>query len=328
MKKYVITFMCSVFIFSCIWFVSGSSCYASKEEKKVVIAQQFGLGYAPIMVMNEKKLIEKYIEGVQIEWVQLGSGGAIREAMAAGTVDIGSMGVPPFLIAWAKGIDFKVITALCQMPLGLQTYHKEVKTLADITPEMKIALPSPGSIQHILLSMAVKNQLGDPKALDSQIVAMPHPDGANALLNKVEIDAHFTSPPYIFIELENEDIHQVVDAEKDSFDGPFTFLVTVSTGKFRKNQPLVFDAVFKALEEAIDWIDANPRETAKLLSDDFNMSPEKIYHQLTWPGVVFDKNPKGMLKFLEFMQESGYVERTTNDAGELIWDTLDPSLAD
>jgi len=320
MRKLIIVLITSAIF---LVFILGGCAGGSPESKKIVVAQQYGLGYAPIMILQKKQLIEKYYEGAQVEWVQLGSGGAIREAIAAGTVDIGSMGVPPFLIAWDKELECRVISALCKMPLGLQTYHEEIKTLSDITPDMKIALPSPGSIQHILLSMACEKQLSDPTALDDQIIAMTHPDGANALINKVEIDAHFTSPPYIFVELESEGIHQVLDAETDCFGGPFTFLVTISTKKFKESDPKLFTAVADALNEAIVWINENPHEAAELLAEIIDMEPDDVYKQLTWPGVEFSKNPEGMLKFLDFMEKSGYVTKTTDDVSDLIWENLD-----
>ena len=318
-----------VLLLAILVLITGFAFGGGSQEKsnKVVIAQQFGLGYAPLMVIQEKNLIQKYYPDAEVEWVQLGSGGAIREAMAAGNVDIGSMGVPPFLIAWAKNLPWKVISGLCYMPLGMQTYHEDMKTLEDVKSDMKIALPSPGSIQHILLSMAAEKQLGDALALDDRIIAMPHPDGANALINQVEIDAHFTSPPYIFLELQAEGIHQVVDAEKDSFGGPFTFLVSVSTKKFKDSNPELFSAVFKALQEAIEWLNNNPEEASVILGEKLGVDEEEIYKQLTWPGVKFDPNPNGMLKFLDFMERQGYVEKKTNDAGELIWGVLDEDLA-
>ena len=161
MKKLISLVLIIILVFSVF------SC-SSIDKNRVVIAQQFGLGYAPLVVMKEMKLIEKYYPSAKIQWAQLGSGGAIREAMAAGQVDVGSMGVPPYLIAWAKEYDYKVMSALCEMPLGMQTNRKEVKSLKDITSDMKIATPSPGSIQHILLSMASEKQLGDAMALDMQ----------------------------------------------------------------------------------------------------------------------------------------------------------------
>lgn len=64
-----------------------------------------------------------------------------------------------------------------------------------------------------LLVMVAEKELGNVRALDMNIVAIAHPDGANALISGTGgITAHFTSPPYIFEELKSENIHQVVDA--------------------------------------------------------------------------------------------------------------------
>ncbi|MFA6618139.1 MAG: ABC transporter substrate-binding protein [Candidatus Neomarinimicrobiota bacterium] len=292
---------------------------SSKDPDKVVIAQQFGLGYAPLTLVKELNLIEKYYPNAKIEWAQLGSGGSIREAMAAGQVDVGSMGVPPFLIAWAKGYDYKIMTALCEMPLGLQTNRPEVKSLKDISPQMKIATPSPGSIQHILLSMASEKELGDATALDRNVIAMAHPDAANALINKIEIAAHFTSPPYIFMELESEGIHQVVDAEKDAFGEAFTFLVTAGTGKFKTRNPELFEAVNTALREAIAIMENDPGSVSDIVAPTLNLDRETYLRYCNWPGVKFETEPRGMLKFLDFMNRAGYVSKTTSEQRDLMW---------
>lgn len=320
MKKYIMMIIVTLFAFSLI------SCSKKEDKNRVVVAQQFGLGYAPVILMQELHLIEKYYPDAKVEWVRLGSGGAIREGMAGGNIDVGSMGVPPYLIAWAKGYNFKIISALCEMPLGLQTYRQDIKTLSDIKPGMKIALPSPGSIQHILLSMAADKALGNPKALDQNIIAMAHPDGVNALINQVEIDGHFTSPPYIFKELEQENIHQVVDA-RQAFGGDFTFLVTAATGQLKERNPELFNAVYKALEEAIKMLNENPEKTAETVAPVLNLDHETYMKYTTWEGVRFDTNPHGLLIFLEFMNEAGYVDRNTENVQELLWETLDPSLA-
>ena len=293
------------------------SCSGSDKDK-VVIAQQFGLGYAPLVVMKEMQLIEKYYPEAKIEWAQLGSGGAIREAMAAGQVDVGSMGVPPFLIAWAKEYDYKVMSPLCEMPLGMQTNNPDIKSLKDIKPGMKIATPSPGSIQHILLSMASEKELGDAKALDRNVIAMAHPDAASALINKVEIDAHFTSPPYIFKELDAEGIHQVVDAN-EAFGGPFTFLVTAATGKFKNRNPELFKAVEKALKEAISIMENDPASVAEIVAPTLKLDTETYLKYCNWPGVKFDTNLRGALKFLDFMNKAGYVNRQTDNINDFMW---------
>lgn len=49
---------------------------------------------------------------------------------------------------------------LVVQPLGLQTNAENIKSLKDIKPTDRIALPAPGSIQHILLAMAAEKNWG------------------------------------------------------------------------------------------------------------------------------------------------------------------------
>jgi len=52
-----------------------------------------------------------------------------------------------------------------------------------------------GVDQMTILVMAAEKELGNVRALDMNIVAIAHPDGANALISgRGEITAHFTSP--------------------------------------------------------------------------------------------------------------------------------------
>ena len=74
------------------------------EPVRLRVAQQFGLGYAALTIADELGLFEKYVPGLQVTWMQLGSGGAINEAFIAGEIDVAVMGIPPFLIGWDKGI--------------------------------------------------------------------------------------------------------------------------------------------------------------------------------------------------------------------------------
>jgi NitT/TauT family transport system substrate-binding protein len=44
---------------------------------------------------------------------------------------------------------------------------------------------------------------------------MPHPEGMAAMLaGKTEIDAHFTTPPFQFIELEKPGVHRVTTSDE------------------------------------------------------------------------------------------------------------------
>lgn len=286
--------------------------------EKIRIAMQFGLGYAPLTIAQEKKLFEKYLPGVEIEWKQLGSGSAINEAMIAGEVDAAVMGIPPFLVAWDKGVPVKVALGMCVMPLGLETYRDDVQSLADFSAGDKIAYPGPGSIQHILLSMAAEKELGDAKALDGMGVAMAHPDGAAALLTKKDISAHFTAPPYNFEELSDPSIHQVVDGF-DAFGGQFSFLIAVTTQDFFSNHPQAYSAFVMGLSEAIDLINQDSQEAAKILAPSLKLDEQKTLSYLTWEGMNYTSTPYGLMGFAEFMQRAGYIERVPASLSDIAW---------
>lgn len=285
---------------------------------KITIAFQYGLGYAPVQIVKEKRLIEQHLPNVRIEWKNIGSGGVIRESMITGDLDIGFMGIPPFLIGWDKGIDWKIATALVSSPMGLQSNRKDITSLKDFKEGDKIALPSPGSVQHILLSMAAKKYLGNPNALDSYIVAMDHPDGANALISDREITAHFTSPPYLYKELESDNIKQILDAN-DAFGGENTFLVGVATKEFHDSYPEAYEAFVLAISEAISMINTQPKDVAELLADEYRMTIEEVEKYLTWPGTNYTTKIYGLVEYADFMKEAGYITKVPEDINEVIW---------
>ena len=120
------------------------------EAKQLRIVKQPGLGYLQLIVMREMKLIEKRVPGVEIEWRQLTSGPVIRDAMVAGQMDIGSGGVGPFIQAIDKGVDWKALGALNEMPLFLNCARPDIKSLRDLKPTDRVAMPAIGSMQHVV----------------------------------------------------------------------------------------------------------------------------------------------------------------------------------
>ena len=291
---------------------------------KIRIAMQYGLGYAPVQIVQEKKLIEKYLPGAQVEWIQMG-GEMIREAMLSGDVDAGFMGQGPFWIAWDKGADWKIATALGSSPLGMQTYRKDLKSLKDFKLEDKIATPYSGSIQHILLAMAAEKELGDPKAMDKNMISMQHPDATIALLSKRAIAAHFASPPYLFEELSSPDMTQIIDGEQ-VFGGEFGFLVGPVTRKFHDNNPTAYAAFVLAIDEAINFINTNPKEAAKILAPSFKLSEEKVEEYLTWPGTNYTSTPYGLMGFAEFMKKAGYISKVPKSFDEVCWENVTAAI--
>ncbi len=314
MRKTCLFLLCMLMIFSLLQLPVQAA-----PAEKIKIAGQFGLVYAPLMVAKAQKIFEKY--GVEPVWKEYGSGGAVREALISGEADVGFMGIPPFLIGWDKGCPWKIAVGFVVVPIGLVTYDPEIKSLADFKPGDKIAVPSPGSIQHILLAMACEQQLGSPTALDNNIVAMPHPDACAALISRKGIKAHFTTPPYLFEELSQPGFHLIVD-DVAIFGHPFSFNVGLASESFHDQRPVAYSVFVSAISEAMAWINSNRMAAAELLAPEFKLTVEKTLEYLEWEGMNYTTAPYGLMGFAQFMKEAGYISRVPASLDEIAFENI------
>jgi len=295
-----------------------SAC-AREEDNTITIAEQYGLAYAPVQIMKDKKILEENLVGMKIRWKRLANTAAIREAVLAGEVDIGFMAIPPFLIGKDKGMDWKIISGLSMSPLGLMTYKEDLKSLADIGKNDRIALPQPGSVQHILLAMAAKREFGDTGRFDDQLVTMAHPDGMNALLSRKEITAHFTSPPYLFKESEEEGIQQIISGE-EALGGEFSFIVGVCTEDFYYKYPETYKVFLQSLGQVIEYINQNTDEAATILGESYALSVTETKKYINWPGMRYTMEIRGLDEFISFMQEANYINFENIELADILWE--------
>jgi hypothetical protein len=77
----------------------------SGETREIRIAQQYGLGYLPLMIMRQYELLQKHarangLGNVRVAWSRFPSGKAMNNALQVGLLDFGSGGVGPLLEGW------------------------------------------------------------------------------------------------------------------------------------------------------------------------------------------------------------------------------------
>lgn len=287
-----------------ILFLFSTGC--GKEEKNTLsIAQQFGIAYAPLNIMQEMGMLEEKLPDMKIEWVQFGGPTAIREAMLNGEVDFGFMGVGPVLVGISNGMEWKYATGISANEVALVTDKPEINSLADFSKADRIAILSPGCTQHILLCMLAKEQLGEANALDQQLVSMSHPDAMNALIADTEIVAHFATPPYLQEELK-QGMHVVADGE-DIIGGQFTFISGVAMIEFYETYPELYDVFIETLNEAIDYINSNPGEAIKILAPLYGLSEEELQEQMSYGGTIYTNALENVGPLKKAMYEMGYI---------------------
>jgi NitT/TauT family transport system substrate-binding protein len=279
-----------------------------KKPQSITIAQQYGTAYAPIVVMRELDLLQETLpSSVTVEWVQLANTAAIRESMLAGKTQIACMAIPPFLIGRDAGMEWRICSGVSRVPMGLTTREPGVESLADIAPKMRIALPQPGSIQHILLAMAARREFGEAHRFDHQLVTLSHPDGMNALLSGGEVSLHFTTSPYLQQE-QQAGMTLILDGE-EAMGQPFTGIVAVAGESLYREHPKVYQGFLKALKKAMEWIEEHPQEAAELLAPLYGMEPDALLLEMTAPGAAYTTEVEGVEAFTAFMLEEGYLKK-------------------
>ena len=294
---------------------------AHAEVSRLSVAQEYGVSYLPLLVMEDQHLIEKDaakagIKNLKVTWDKFAGGNVMNDGLLSDSLDIASGGVGPFVKLWAKthsNYDVRAIAALNIMPLYLNTDDPAVKSIKDFTAKDKIALPAVKvSIQAVTLQMAAEQAFGpgQQNRLDSLTVSMSHPDGMAALLSgKSEITAHFTSPPFQYQELADPKVHTVLNSY-DVLGGPATFNLVWTTAKFRKQNPKVYGAFVKALNEAIAMINKDKKWAAELYlrTSKNKSSVADILKILNDPQVVYTTTPQNVMKYVDFMYKTKSID--------------------
>lgn len=302
------------------------SAYAEVEE--VRISRQFGMPYLPMVLMQKHELIEKHAAernmNLRADWLTISATSA-NESLISGAVDIIATGTGPLILLWDRSRDnlgVKALAAVSDMPMRLNSRNPNFTDISNLSSEDRIAIPAIGlgSMQGLTLKKAATDLFGFERNtfFDANTVAMAHPDATAALLSgRHEVNAHFTTPPYMYLQLENEDVHTVMS----SFEvwGQSTLIVLNTTSRFVEQNPQVSEVIIAALREAQEMATA---DRAAAIADYIEVTGEQLSSAtveafLNDDEVAFNLAPSGMLSVASFMYEMEGISAAPEDWTEL-----------
>src|SRR5258708_30901572 len=174
------------------------------EVSEITIAQQFGVAFLPLMLMERDGLIEKHAKAAGVEvktnWQKVAGPSVINDGLLSGTVHFGAVGAPSLVTLWSKtknNVGVKGVSAMTSYPLYFVTRNPDLKTLKDLSQKDKIAVPSVKiSTQALMLQMAASDLFGpgNYQKFDELTGSLAHPDAMIALLNNTSgVHAHFSN---------------------------------------------------------------------------------------------------------------------------------------
>lgn len=234
--------------------------------------ETFRVGYIRVMddaqalVAHEAGLYKKH--GLDVQMVEFSSGTDLIKAIVGGQLDTGVLGFTN-AVAWAsKGADLKVISG------AQQGYHsivvREDSGIQDVAGLKGHSLASQreGSTADVVLrGVTLKNAGLQPK--DVNILGVS-PSVAVQSLVSGRVDSAFLFEPY-------DRIAQLVAPVKQIYEigevWPFPCMVVITSGETLAKRK---DEVWKSLDaqrEAIDMLEDQPAEAAKLIAHYFIAEP-------------------------------------------------------
>ena len=312
----------------------GGAATARAEVGELRMMNSYGIAFLPVLLLEHDKLIEKRAEAaglgdLKVTWMKGGTGNNAADALLSNAVDVAATGNTVMITLWDKTQGaIRGVSAMSHTPFQLNTRNPAVHSVKDFTEQDRIAVP--GVLitpQAVLLQMAVEQAFGRGQhtKLDHLTLTMTNPDGMIAIVsNAAEITAHFTTPPFSYLELKYPGLRKLVDST-DILGSPGTINLVFTTTRFRDQNPKTYAVVLAAIKEAVEYIRANRQSSAEIyltMMNDKKTPVADIVEIMSKPEISFTTTPQNVTKFAEFMHRTGRIKREAKSWQDLFFPEL------
>src|SRR3954468_9938342 len=291
------------------------------EISEITVAQQFGVAFLPLMLMERDQLIEKHAKAAGVEvktnWQKVAGPSVINDGLLSGNVHFGAVGAPSLATLWSRtktNVGVKGAAAMTSYPLYFVTRNPDLKSLKDLTQKDKIAVPSVKiSTQALMLQMSAYDLFGPTnyQKFDELTVSLAHPDAMVGLMNNTSgVNAHFSTSPFYEAEMKLPGA-RVLTTSYDILGGRASALVVITTSKFHDANPKVYKAFLDAEKEAIETINKDKKKAAQAYLDiaqDRKNTLDEIFNVINDKDYAFTLLPEKVFKTAVFMGKVGTVK--------------------
>lgn len=285
-----------------------SPCNHSEKDGKIVRLAylQSDLHHLPAFVALEKKFYQQ--EGIEVEVSGIFKAGPeLMSAFAAGSLDVGYVGLSPATVAVAnKTAQVKIIAQVNKNGSAIVVRKDDpFQKLADLKGKL-IAIPGHSTVQDFLLRKALFDSgLHDTMAT---IITIKPPEMISTLSNK-QIDAFIAWEPYPAMAI-NKNAGKILMYSKDIWlDHPCCVLII--SEQFIANNPSKLNLLLKAHRKSINYIENNISDAVTIGVKYTGFDERTI--QLALQHFQFDYhiNISQAIEYAEFINKLGYA-RITN----------------
>lgn len=242
--------------------------------------------YSAILLAKQNGWVEEEFakagfKDVEVKWHQFAGGPPVNEAFASGALDIAALGDTPALVAFANGIDTRLVGLACKGAKAealLVLKDSPVKSVKDLKGK-KVATLRGGNVHELLVLVLAEAGL---KVSDVEFLNLGLQDMGIAL-NKGDVDAVLVWEP-LLTKLDSEGVSRTL---RDGSGLKSNLNPIVASATFAQKNPQLLKAYLKAVRRGADALRADPAAAATVLAPVVGLTPAQTQLAFT----RFDWNP-------------------------------------
>ena len=269
-----------LFIVGIIACVSFSGC-APRNTRNVVRLNDSGSFLGSVStIIRLKGMIEQYLpDGVVVEWTSIVSSSDVRDAIAAGRIDIGNAAAPTFISAYENNLPIRLISAASRTPTKLYSNNPVINSFQDLTNSSRIAISTKGNLQHLAFLIRSDELFENAIVFDNTLVPISAPNALASIRTGTDLDAALFIFPDIIVANEIEGIRIIEDLTSIVIDYNISSYF-LANDEFAKNNPTIIEAFEKAAADAVEFMTTNPAEAARVLAEFYEIEARHVEEAL------------------------------------------------
>jgi len=264
MKKKISIIVC---LFTFLSFVVTGCGQKETSTRNVTIAYNpNAYASAVSQIMKTENILEKYLpEDVEVEWVEMSSASDIRDALAAGTLDIATPALTAYITASENNLPIKLISNYGNAQVALYGCDG-IKDITDFSSEDVIAIKGLNTNPHIAMLAYCKENGLDLQMYNKILNKIPEAETIGMLSTGTDIEGAVLSYPMTKEADALANCKKLIDFADVIKEYNLGTVVCVNTDFYENNEDLVnaFEKAHKSIvnnwKEALESNAAIPAE--------------------------------------------------------------------
>lgn len=315
-------------VFSIVGIISSSD--ESRHENKIRVAYFPNIGHAIPVIGMEKGIFQNELgSDTKIETKLFDSGPQVIESLFADSIDIAYVGPGPAINGFLKSENhnIRILSGAASGGASFVVHpNSQINTASDFAGK-RIAAPQIGNTQDVSLRNYLSENGLKPAEKGGSVVVLniSNPD-IFTLFTKGEIDGAWVPEPWASALVQELGGHRLFYEEELWPDKRFASVVLIANADYVNEHPLVIKKWLQSHQEAIDWINENPKES-RIIFNEFmkntmgkTLSDSVLDESLSNLEITSDPIPSSIVTFAQRADSLGYLGRNGYDLDGIFFD--------